>query len=276
MHMVDFAHVRSEAEYREQLEHARAEARRRYRDHLAAAFELHRCPQPETLADLALKALTDWRYIDSGERCRCGCHPRLPESDFHDYGFDCVCTRTPEDRRRSWQKWRQGLAAIWESPEGQQIKADAQTAEADLQAWLAGQSDVIVRSHGGWFPEEWTGEVDGHSFYFCERRGEWRIELDLRPSGRFVRTLTEDDSDGAGQCYERELDEGDVIASGTIDVEGYGSTPAQRADFIIDTIRVHLARQACTLHRDNLPSIQASLGGVLSWCPACGTRLSTS
>lgn len=125
-------------------------------------------------------------------------------------------------------------------------------------------------------PEEWTGEVDGHSFYFCERRGEWRIELDLRPSGRFVRTLTEDDSDGAGQCYERELDEGDVIASGTIDVEGYGSTPAQRADFIIDTIRVHLARQACTLHRDNLPSIQASLGGVLSWCPACGTRLSTS
>lgn len=94
--MVDFAHVRSEAEYREQLEHARAEARRRYRDHLAAAFELHRCPQPETLADLALKALTDWRYIDSGERCRCGCHPRLPESDFHDYGFDCVCTRTPE------------------------------------------------------------------------------------------------------------------------------------------------------------------------------------
>lgn len=34
-------------------------------------------------------------------------------------------------------------------------------------------------------PEEWHGEVDGHSFYFRERHDEWRIVLDLRPSGRF-------------------------------------------------------------------------------------------
>ena len=275
-HMVDFSHVTSAAEYREQLERARAEARRRYRDHLAAAFELHRSPHPNTLADLALNALTDWRYIDSGEPCRCGCHPRLPETDLHDYGFDCVCTRTPEERRSSWDKWRQDMAAFWESPEGQQIKADEQIAEADLQAWLAVQRDVIVRSHGGCFPEVWTGEVDGHSFYFRERHGEWRIELDLRPSGHFVRTLVKGDSGGADQYIKRELDEGDIIASGTIDVEGYGSTPVQRADFILDTIRVHLARQACTLHRDNLPSIQARLGNSLRWCPACGTRLSTS
>jgi hypothetical protein len=44
-------------------------------------------------------------YLDSGERCGCSCHPRLPDSDLHDYGFDCVCTRTPEERRRVFQQW---------------------------------------------------------------------------------------------------------------------------------------------------------------------------
>ncbi|AKS31677.1 hypothetical protein AFA91_07070 [Mycolicibacterium goodii] len=28
-------------------------------------------------------------------------------------------------------------------------------------------------------PEQWEGEVDGHSFYFRERGGDWVIELDL-------------------------------------------------------------------------------------------------
>jgi hypothetical protein len=46
-----------------------------------------------------------------------------------------------------------------------------------------------VHSHGGLTPEEWRGEVDGHSFYFRERHDEWRIEVDLRPSGRFIRAV---------------------------------------------------------------------------------------
>ncbi|HEX5254705.1 MAG TPA: hypothetical protein VFW69_12645 [Mycobacterium sp.] len=243
--------------------------------HLAAVFDQHGSPQPEALADLALNALTDWRYMDSGERCRCGCHPRLPESDLHDYGFDCVCARTPEQRGRAFHDWLDDIKAFWRSPEGQQIKAEEQAAEAELQAWLARQQGVTIGDHGGLVPEQWSGDVDGHSFYFRERHGEWRIELDLRPSGRFVRTLAGTDSDGGNQYHERELEVGDVIASGAIDVEGYGTTPVQRAEFIIDTIRIHLARQACTLHHDDPSSIQAWLGIEIRWCPACGTRLAT-
>jgi hypothetical protein len=177
------------AEYRERIERARSEARRRYRDHLAAVFDAQGVAEPAELADAALDALTVWRYIDGGERCRCSCHPRLPESDLHDYGFGCVCARTPEDRRRAFDEWRNGLEALWRSPEGQRIKAAEQAAEAELQAWLAEQTGVIVRSHGGLAPEQWRGEVDGHSFYFRERHDEWRIELDLRPSGRVVRGI---------------------------------------------------------------------------------------
>ena len=72
---------------------------------------------------------------------------------------------------------------------------------------------------------------------------------------------------------QRELNQGDVIACGTTDIEGYGTTPLDRAQFIIDTIRTHLARQACTRTSDDLSSIHALLGTAVRWCPACGTRL---
>jgi hypothetical protein len=152
-------------------------------------FDLRDVAGPGELADAALDALTMWRYVDSSERCTCSCHPRLPETDLHDYGFGCVCTRMPEDRRRSFHEWRNGIEAFWRSPEGQRIKATEQADEADLQAWLAAQTGVNVHSHGGLTPEEWRGEVDGHSFYFRERHDEWRIEVDLRPSGRFIRAV---------------------------------------------------------------------------------------
>jgi hypothetical protein len=269
----DFSDDLGAVDYRERVERARREAHRRYRDHLAAVFTRHRAAAPGELADAALDALTVWRYVDSGERCRCSCHPRLPETDLHGYGFDCVCARAPEERRRAFRQWLDDIKAFWQSPEGQQIKAAEQAGEAELQAWLAGQQGVSVRSHGGLCPEQWTGEVDGHSFYFRERHAEWRIELDLRPTGRFIRTVAGTDNDGA-TCYEeRELDQGDVIAHGTTDIEGYGTTPLERAQFIIDAIRIHLARQACTHHHDDLTSIQAVLGTPARWCPACGTRL---
>jgi hypothetical protein len=273
IYVVDFSSTPGAAEARERLERARTVARRRYRDHLATVFDVHGSLEPDVLADVALDALTVWRYIDSGERCWCSCHPRLPETDLHDYGFGCTCARTPEDRRRTWNEWRNNMKAFWESPEGQQITADERAAEADLQAWLATQQGVIVGSHGGFAPEQWCGEVDGHSFYFRERHGDWRIELDLRPSGRFARTLAGTDSDGAARYEEWELDEGDVIAHGTSDVDGYGTTLVERAQFIVDTIRIHLGRQACTLHHEDLSSIEALVGTEISWCPACGTRL---
>lgn len=83
------------------------------------------------------------------------------------------------------------------------------------------------------------------------------------------------DSDGGPRYEERELDEGDVIADGTTAVDGYGSSPVERAKFTVDTNRVHLSREACTLHVDDLSSIEALLGCEVRWCPSCGTRLST-
>ncbi|WP_406813395.1 hypothetical protein [Mycobacterium sp. M23085] len=129
---------------------------------------------------------------------------------------------------------------------------------------------LLARINHLW-PEQWSGEVDVHSFYFRERDGDWSIEVDLRPSGRFAWGTSDDYS---AACSERrELDVGDVIAYGTTDVEGYGTTPRERAQFITDTIRIHLSRQACTLHHNDLSAIRAMIGTAVRWCPACGTRL---
>jgi hypothetical protein len=273
--VIDFSDDLGAANYRERVERARREVRRRYRDHLAAVFTRHRLADPGELADAALDALTVWRYVDSGERCGCSCHPRLPETDLHDYGFDCVCARPPEERGRAFRQWLDDIKAFWQSPEGQQITAAEQAEEVELQAWLAGQKGVVVESHGGLCPEEWSGEVEGHSFYFRERHTNWRIELDLRPSGRFVRVGAGTDKDGTTRYDEHELDEGDVIAYGTTDIEGYGTTLLERAQFIIDTIRIHLARLACTHHHNDLSAIEVLLGAPPRWCPTCGARLPT-
>jgi hypothetical protein len=270
LYVTDFSNSPHAAEYRERIERARREARRRYHDHLTAEFDLRGVPAAGELADAALDALTVWRYVDGGERCTCSCRPRLPETDLHDYGFSCVCSRMPEDRRRAFDKWRHDIQAFWETPEGQGIKAAEQ---AELQTWLAAQTGVIVHDHGGLMPEEWSGEVDGHSFYFRERHDEWRIEIDLRPSGRFIRAVAGTDNEGAIRYQEREVRAGDVIAYGTTAVEGYGTRLLERAKSILDTIRIHLARQVCVYHRDGLSSIEAVLGTAAHWCPACGTRL---
>jgi hypothetical protein len=273
LYILNFSDTEAAAEHRRRVEHARAVARRRYRDYLAAALDVHGCNDPSALADVALDALMVWDQVDDGQRCPCSCHPRLPESDFHDYGFGCNCGRTAEERRRAWQEWQSEREAFWQSPEGQQIVAAERDEEVELQAWLATQPGVEVYSHGGLAPEQWRGQVDGHTFYFRERHDEWRIELDLRPSGRFANAFVGVDSAGELRCEERELDEGDVVAEGTIYVDGYGSTPVERAHFIVDTIRVHVAQQACTLHTEDLSSISALLGRDIRWCPACGTRL---
>lgn len=273
LYVTDFSDSPSATEFRERIEHARCEAYERYRGHLTAVFDKRGVAEPGALADTVLDALTVWRYIDTGERCRCACHPRLPETDLHDYGFGCICAQSPQDRRRAFDNWRNDIQAFWQSPDGQRIKAADVAAEAELHAWLGTQHGVLFHRHGGCAPELWRGEVDGHSFYFRERHGEWRIELDLQPSGRIARIVDGTDIDGAIRYREEEVDEGDVIASGTTAVQGYGTALVERAQFIVDTIRIHLTRQACTHHRD-LTSIEAILGAQVRWCPVCGTRLS--
>jgi hypothetical protein len=128
LNVTDSSEGRRASEYRERTERSRSEARVRHRDHLAVVFDRQGVTEPGELADVALDALMVWRYIDSGERCRCSCHPGLPDSDLHGYGFDCVCTRTPEDRRRAFNQWRNGIDEFWRSPEGQRIQAAEQAA----------------------------------------------------------------------------------------------------------------------------------------------------
>jgi hypothetical protein len=274
LHVVEFPDHSDGEGFRQKLERSRIESRRRYHDHLAAVFIARDCPDPHALADAALDALTVWRRLGSDEQCSCCCHPQLPGSDFHDFGFGCPCTRTPEERRRAFEEFRLSQREFWSSPEGRRI-TEAEEAEEDaLVDWLATQTGVAVTQRGGMCPEQWSGEVDGHSFYFRERHGDWRIELDLRPSGWFVNAVSGLGEDGKLRTIPREIDEGEIIATGTIDADGYGTTPVERARFLVTTIRTHLARRVCQLHTGGLSGVEELLGVVVRWCPACGAALS--
>jgi hypothetical protein len=261
------------AEYRERAERALVEARSRYRDHLVAGLGQLGVEEAAEVADVVLGALTEWRYVDTGERCLCSCHPRLPDSDRHDYGFDCVCTRTREQRRESFQRALNDIREYWRSPAGEQIQAASKVAEADLRAWLTQHPGVVVDSHGGCAPEQWRGEVDGHNFYFRERHEDWHIEIDLRPTGHSIEAADGRTADAITRFRQQEFERGDVIATGTIWADGYGTTVVERAQFIVTTIRDHLRRRACAHHLDKRGAISAVLGTAVLWCPDCGTRL---
>lgn len=174
---------------------------------------------------------------ETGDRCRCSCHPQLPETDLHDYGADCPCRHTAEERRAHGLTWQAENDAFWASPEGRDIKSARQVEDDALAGWLATQPGVVVTSHGGWTPEQWRGSVDGHSFSFRERHDDWRIELDLAPSGRFV----------------------EVWRGGDVDDEARS--------------RTHLRRRGCTTHTARLAELEQLLGSPLAWCPACGQRI---
>ncbi|QVI27291.1 hypothetical protein MN2019_24300 [Mycolicibacterium neoaurum] len=140
---------------------------------------------------------------------------------------------SPPSRWRSAETFKQLLGHMEEfrrTPEGQRFEAGEQVAEADLQAWLADQPGITMQRHGERVPEQWQGRVDGLSFQFRERGGEWAIELDLqkRPDGSVRREL---------------------IAEGTIADEEYGESPRQRAMFIVATIR---GRLQCDTGADKL------------------------
>ena len=249
------------------------ESRRRYHEYLAAVFLERGFSDPHALADAALDALTVWKRqgTDDYERCSCGCHPQLPSSDLHDFGFDCPCSKTPEQRRATFEEFQESQRNFWSSPEGRSIRAAEEAEEADLTEWLAGQSGVTVTEHGGMCPEQWSGEVDWHSFYFRERHDEWRIELDLLPTGRFANYVSS--VGGAVKTFQHEIDEGEVIAVGTVDTPGYGKNMVERAKFLVSTIRNHLRRVSCTLHGGDLYAVESALGAPVRWCPACGTEL---
>ena len=221
------------------------EAQRLYRERLLGVLsELARSPVDlDNQAAVILSALFAPVRADGGGPCPCSCHPRVPESDLHGYGFDCSCQWTAEERRRSFEAWAAGSDAYWASAEGQAVTDERAWEEAALAAWLDENPEVTVGSHGGMAPEQWWGDVDGRSFYFRERHDQWRIEVDLRPTGRFYQTWVGGDLDEGNSFEDREIHEGDVIAEGTTAAGGYGTTPVERARFITATIRAHLAQQ---------------------------------
>jgi hypothetical protein len=88
-----------------------------------------------------------------------------------------------------------------------------------------------------------------------------------------MRIVDGQNDDGTTRYRQHALERGDVIASGTIYADGYGATPAERAQFIVTTIRDHLRRKACAHHLDNLGAISTVLGAGVDWCPTCGVRL---
>lgn len=230
------------AEYQARLAQDRAEARRRYVAYLAPLLAaIDAVGAAEERAAAIIDALTIWTSVTSGEPCHCSCHPSLPGSDLHEFGFACGCRSSAEERRRSWDKWEAERDEYWASSEGQAIIAARRAEEEELEAWLTGQSGVELRSHGGWAPEQWQGAVDGHSFYFRERHDIWRIELDLKGTGRFARVWLGGHFDNEANFKSREIEEGEVIAEGTINADGYGTTPVERARFIFGVIRSHLS-----------------------------------
>ncbi|MGB0878888.1 MAG: hypothetical protein ACPGXI_17775 [Mycobacterium sp.] len=272
LYVTDFSNTPGTQRWREQQEHGRVEGRRRYQDYLAGVFNERGVADSEALADATLSALFDWRSVATGERCRCTCHPRLADGDQHDYGFGCSCTHNAQQRREAAERRRAAIEASWTSPQALRRAGERDAETKELHAWLDTQPGVSVSSRGGLYPEQWEGTVDGRSFYFRERWDDWRIELDLKPSGRFAKAVTGVD-DRQIETKETEILSGEVIASGDIYVDGYGETPMQRAQFIVDTIRVHLARQTCTHHGGDLSRVHDILDEQIRWCPLCGARL---
>ncbi len=187
-------------------ERARREAERRrladrYARYLVASAEVG-----EATARRMITALFDPCDAD-GNECPCSCHPRL--STEHGDGFDCRCT-WDQDRRAAeaanWQAW-------WDSPQAAELSAAQQREEDAIAAWLAGQPGVDARRTSSYAPEQWEGTVDGRTFYFRERGGSWRIELDLVPAGKYAQRLVRVDEDG---CAARDLNPNPRIKSLTI------------------------------------------------------------
>ena len=247
IYVVDFGddeeRVRRAAE--RDAEFARLSAR--YVGHLVA-----RAAVDEAVARPVVAVLFDQRD-SGGERCPCSCHPRL--AALHGDGLDCRCT-WDEDRRAQETAKRK---AFWDSEPFSDMRAAHEREEAEIAAWLAGQPEVTAERTTSMAPEQWEGTVDGHSFYFRERHGFWRIELDLAESGHFAKRLVRVDDDGSMITEPVPIMEGDIVAEG-IDSQ-LGATPVDHISFVIRTIRDHLWGAQC------------DHAGALFYCPKCGRRI---
>jgi hypothetical protein len=100
-------------------------------------------------------------------------------------------------------------------------------------------------------------------------------ELDLRPSGRFSTVWRGGDLDDDGSYEPEEVQEGDVIAQGTVSVDGYGDRPAARVAFIAEIIRDHLRRQRCQVHQAERDDLELLFGRPCGGVPTAVSRCET-
>ncbi|MDQ3991359.1 MAG: hypothetical protein M3245_03490, partial [Actinomycetota bacterium] len=175
--MVNLAGGDEEGQARREAE--RRGLRDRYARHLVDTAGID-----EQAAQRVMASLFDHMERDGG-RCVCGCHPRL--DSLHDGGFDCPCTWDDERRAREATRW----SDLRDRPWAVELRKRHAEEEEAIARWVAGQPDVEARRLTWFAPEQWRGSVDGHSFYFRERDGMWRLELDLEPSGHFADRLIE-------------------------------------------------------------------------------------
>lgn len=245
-------------EERARREAERAAQRARVRDRYAQRV-MDLAGVDEITADLVMSALFDHVDVVTGELCRFGNHPKLPDpSGQGDAGFDCRCQWSQERRVAATRDWSRSIDEFWASPEGQAATAKREAERAEVEAWIAAHPGVEARQTTEIAPEQWEGRVDGRSFYFRERHGHWRIELDLEPDGHFANRVVGTDEDGKMITESVEATSGAVIAEG-VD-SALGATDLDHLEFIVRTIQEHVTGETC-------PHV-----GAIVFCPTCGVR----
>ncbi|HVB04969.1 MAG TPA: hypothetical protein VNF07_01810 [Acidimicrobiales bacterium] len=221
--------------------------RARYARHLVDALAMD-----ETMAALVIATLFAPRGRD-GKPCFCGCHPGL--SAQHDDGFECPCTW--DQARR--EAVRGHLFADLQTPEQQEWRKRLRDEEAAAEAWIARQEGVSAELVSRFAPEQWRGTIDGHTFYFRERHGDWSIELDLQPTGSFAERIVGTDESGEFITEDVPVTAGEVIAEGVDSDLGTGLIA--HLSFILRTVRDHIFLKEC------------DHAGALFFCPMCGKRM---
>ncbi|MFF2082132.1 hypothetical protein ACFVVM_00045 [Nocardia sp. NPDC058176] len=249
MFLVNFGDDEDRARRRAEQAAEQSRLRQRHAEHLVRAAAIDPAAAERVVAAI-------FHSVDGdGEPCRCGCHPRL--AAMHGDGLDCPCTWSEErrvaDRRTRWAEWH-------DSETAQELRRMYERDQQQIQAWLGGQVGVTAEQTTTFAPEQWHGEVDGHSFYFRERHGLWRLELDLRPNGHSAQRVTGFSDSNEPTTEPIPLTEGDIIAEGV--ESDLGDGPVEHLEFIVRTIRDHLWQHTC------------DHAGSLFYCPKCGKRIS--
>lgn len=235
-----------EARARREAEEARvAQVRERWTERVSEDLEINRATVAQVVGTLFDHARPE------GGQCPCGCHPRF--ATLHDGGFDCSCRWTVEQRKAAHEDLLAG------GPWLDELRRATAREQRQVESWLSQHTGVVAERTCLAAPEVWEGEIDGRSFHFRERHGEWRIELDLAPHGQFAQRLTGHTPEGDMITEPVELTSGVEIAHGLDD--DLGETAVEHLEFIVGTVRAHLQAETCG-HE-----------GARAFCPDCGLRM---